>query len=432
MEITKKFSINDIELFRNDEDVDFAHVKIWALAEGTNSHKNPISLDVLKRDGHTILGKLIIGKFSKFQNDTTTHVPDQSILGYIPKEQEVKFEQKDGKIFITVEGLISKLYATDIVQMFKNLNFRSVSCEFTCTEGEKDENGEVPILSFCIHGVTILGLNYSPSCKGAEIKVMQFAEKENNSLQKFAEDRKNNLNKKKESKEEVMADKEKEVKAEEVVEEKKDTKEMAKTEEEKKEEKPVDSNKEETKKKMSEYVDDDNDDKDDIDDVDDDDDKEEEKKMSTDTNIDTLASLAFLENETEQYKEMINKMYAQDKEIIMEEYLKMAKERDDLKEYKKEKMSQEKEFEVNKIMAEVKEDLDDKEFDELKAEGMACKFEDVKGFANKVKAFAYEKAKINKKETKEDSNVMRFAVETTEIEKECNTADDIFDKYLNK
>lgn len=422
MDLVKKFSINDIELFKEDNDVDFAHVKIWALAEGNNSHKNPISLEILKRDANTILGKLIIGKFEKYENDTTTHVPDQTILGYIPKEQEVKFEEKNGKTFITVEGLISKLYATDVVQMFKDINFRSVSCEFSCKEGEEDEFGNKPILSFSIHGVTILGLKYSPSCKGAEIKVMQFAEKENSlNLKLFAQKRKKEFELK-ESKEEKMADKEKKVTAEEKVEETENKeKEMAEQEEEKKEDKPSNSE-EDTKKKMSEEKDDEEDD---------DDKDEKEKKMSTDSNVDTMASLAFLENETEQYKEMINKMYAQDKEIIMEEYLKMAKERDELKTYQENRMKEDKEFAVNKIMADVKEDLDEKEFEDLKKEGMACKYEDVKGFENKVKAFAYEKSKSNPKKKESNEDIMKFEAKNVKEEKSTEeTVDDIYNKYL--
>ena len=428
MDLIKKFSIDDIELFKEDDDVDFAHVKIWAISDKSNSHRNPISLEVLKRDAHTILGKLIIGKFEKYENDTTTHVPDQSILGYIPKEQEIKFEEKDGKTFITVEGLISKLYATDVVQMFKDINFRSVSCEFSCTEGEEDEFGEKPILSFSIHGVTILGLKYSPSCKGAEIKVMQFAEKENNlDLKLFAQKRKKEFELK-ENKGGKMAEKDKKVTAEEekemskVEETETKEKEMAEQEEENKEDKPSNSE-EDTKKKMS-------DDKDDEDD-DDKDEDEKEKKMSTDANVDTVASLAFLENETEQYKEMINKMYAQDKEIIMEEYLKMAKERDELKTYQENRMKEDKEFAVNRIMADVKEDLDEKEFEDLKKEGMACKYEDVKGFENKVKAFAYEKSKTNPKKKDSNDDIMKFEAKNIKKEKSTEeTVDDIYNKYL--
>ena len=51
-----------------------------------------------------------------------------------------------------------------------------------------------PILSYHIHGITILGLKYNPSVAGTEIKVKQFAEKcEQQSLKQFAEERKEQL-----------------------------------------------------------------------------------------------------------------------------------------------------------------------------------------------------------------------------------------------
>ena len=199
-ETNKTFSVDDIELFREDESVDFAEVKLYALADGNNSHKNPIKLETLKKYGDSILGKFIIGKYSEIARDTTTHVPSQSILGYVPKDQEVKYEEKDGKTFITVIGLLSKLYATDVVQMFKRDNFRNVSCEFSCNEADEDENGDKEILSFSIHGITILGLRYQPSCAGAEIKVIKFSEKEDeelNPLNKFANIRRKEMAEKK-------------------------------------------------------------------------------------------------------------------------------------------------------------------------------------------------------------------------------------------
>ena len=73
MEKIKQFSVDDIYLFTDDEDVDFALGEVYLLAEGNNSHKNPISLDVLKRDAHTMLGKFLIAKYSDFQKDVTTH-----------------------------------------------------------------------------------------------------------------------------------------------------------------------------------------------------------------------------------------------------------------------------------------------------------------------------------------------------------------------
>ena len=51
-----------------------------------------------------------------------------------------------------------------------------------------------PVLSYHIHGITVLGLKYNPSVAGTEIKVKQFAEKcEQQSLKQFAEERKEKL-----------------------------------------------------------------------------------------------------------------------------------------------------------------------------------------------------------------------------------------------
>lgn len=202
MEEIKQFSIDDIYLFTDDEDVDFALGEVYLLAEGNNSHKNPISLEVLKRDAHTMLGKFLIAKYSDFQKDVTTHTQDQQIVGYFPKDGKIQFKEKDGKTFAVFDVLISKLYATPVYQLFKEHNFRNVSAEFTCVEQEEpDENGNNPIEKIMFHGCTILGLNYKPSCEGAEMNIKRFSaenaddfySKRNNNLKLFSERRKKEL-----------------------------------------------------------------------------------------------------------------------------------------------------------------------------------------------------------------------------------------------
>lgn len=202
MEKIKQFSVDDIYLFTDDEDVDFALGEVYLLAEGNNTHKNPISLDVLKRDAHTMLGKFLIAKYSDFQKDVTTHTQDQQIVGYFPKDGKIQFKEKDGKIFAVFDVLISKLYATPVYQLFKEHNFRNVSAEFSCVEQEEpDENGDNPIEKIMFHGCTILGLNYKPSCEGAEMNIKRFSaesaddyySKHNNSLKLFSERRKKEL-----------------------------------------------------------------------------------------------------------------------------------------------------------------------------------------------------------------------------------------------
>lgn len=193
----KQFSIKDINLFKNDEDVDFALGEVWLLAEGNNSHKNPVDIEILKRDAHTMLGKFLVADYSKWDEDVTTHTNQQQIIGYFPKDGKIEFREKDGKTFAVYEVLISKLYATPVYMLFKEHNFRNVSAEFSAVEGDEDERGNKPILGIMFHGCTILGLDYQPSCEGAEMSVKRFSTDADNyyknkaktTLEKFSEER---------------------------------------------------------------------------------------------------------------------------------------------------------------------------------------------------------------------------------------------------
>ena len=208
----KTFSIDDVRLYREqNEDPDFAMVEIYALAEGLNSHRNPFSREVLERDADTFKGKFIIAKYNKFEKDTEAHSLNQSILGYVPPNEEIEFKTKevDGieKEFVVVKGLLSKIYAKEVVDLFRTNNGRTVSCEFSCaTQYEENEYGKAidengleldvdnPVLGYHIFGITVLGLTLKPSVAGTEIKVKQFAEKcEQQSLKQFAEERKEKL-----------------------------------------------------------------------------------------------------------------------------------------------------------------------------------------------------------------------------------------------
>ena len=211
-EYMKKFSVEDVQLYREqNEDPDFAYVELWALADGNNSHRNPFSKEVLERDAHTFKGKFIVAKYDKFQNDVEGHELDESIIGYVPPNEEVEFKNKEvegvEKEFVVVKGLLSKIYAKEVVDLFRTNNGRTVSCEFSCaTQYEENEYGKAidengleldvdnPVLKYHIHGITVLGLRLSPSVKGTEIKVKQFAEQcEQQSLKQFAEERKEQL-----------------------------------------------------------------------------------------------------------------------------------------------------------------------------------------------------------------------------------------------
>lgn len=459
----KNFSINNVQMYKaQNEDLDFSIVEIWALAEGNNSHKNPISKEVLERDANTFKGKFIIGKYDKLKKDSTTHVTDQAIWGYIDPNEPIEFKTKivDGvkKEFVVVKGVLSKIYANDVVEMFRQNNNRTVSCEFSCNlQYEEDEYGRPideygniidnvnPILGYSIHGITVLGLEYNPSIRGTEIKVKQFVESNNSDieLKEVAKKRFEQIsNRKNDMKEDGMEsdnkifseseDKEKDVVMEQSEEKsKEEEKEMAKVEETKKDvvsEDKTMSEDEDTKDESEDKEKETSEDSE-IEEEDKDEDKEEEKKFSLDAYVDQSAILAMLENETEERRNLVNQVVKEfSAEEILKKIIEMSKENELLKSEKEFNDNEKKEKKFSAIMASVKEDLDEKTFSELSNEGKELTLDQLGAFENKVKAFAYEATKNKKDNIVKQDNIMMFGGQDS-IEQDSM---DVFERISKK
>ena len=459
----KNFSINNVQMYKaQNEDLDFSIVEIWGLAEGNNSHKNPISKEVLERDANTFKGKFIIGKYDKLKRDSTTHVTDQAIWGYIDPNEPIEFKTKivDGveKEFAVVKGVLSKIYANDVVEMFRQNNNRTVSCEFSCNlQYEEDEYGRPideygniiddvnPILGYSIHGITVLGLEYNPSIRGTEIKVKQFVESNNSDieLKEVAKKRFEQIsNRKNDMKEDGMEsdnkifseseDKEKDVVMEQSEEKsKEEEKEMAKVEETKKDvvsEDKAMSEDEDTKKEPEDEEKEMSEDSE-IEEEDKDEDKEEEKKFSLDAYVDQSAILAMLENETEERRNLVNQVVKEfSAEEILKKFIEMSKENELLKSEKEFNDNEKKEKKFSAIMASVKEDLDEKTFSELSNEGKELTLDQLGAFENKVKAFAYEATKNKKDNIVKQDNIMMFGGQDS-IEQDSM---DVFERISKK
>ena len=459
----KNFSINNVQMYKaQNEDLDFSIVEIWGLAEGNNSHQNPISKEVLERDANTFKGKFIIGKYDKLKKDSTTHVTDQAIWGYIDPNEPIEFKTKivDGveKEFVVVKGVLSKIYANDVVEMFRQNNNRTVSCEFSCNlQYEEDEYGRPideygniiddvnPILGYSIHGITVLGLEYNPSIRGTEIKVKQFVESNNSDieLKEVAKKRFEQIsNRKNDMKEDGMEsdnkifseseDKEKDVVMEQSEEKsKEEEKEMAKVEETEKDvvsEDKTMSEDEDTKDESEDKEEETSEDSE-IEEEDKDEDKEEEKKFSLDAYVDQSAILAMLENETEERRNLVNQVVKEfSAEEILKKIIEMSKENELLKSEKEFNDNEKKEKKFSAIMASVKEDLDEKTFSELSNEGKELTLDQLGAFENKVKAFAYEATKNKKDNIVKQDNIMMFGGQDS-IEQDSM---DVFERISKK
>jgi len=535
---TIQFSVDDIQSVATEESVEFAIAKIAVLSTKPNSHKINITKEILKRDGKSILGKWVVADFNG--TDATTHTSQEKIVGIIPNDQELEFvENEDGSVTMFAEAVISKIYATEVYNLFKSHNFRNVSVEMGTADDEELDDGSIDISGLCIYGVTILGLSVGGSCPDANMSIVRFScndadEYYHNIMKKFDESQSHPIDKSKEAvdmgswdgdkakddllkeknfktlaksvcllledgwedkkkgalkypvmnlkdgkwvynaqglssaraygeqhdpsvadkaisiqkklglykdndsdKEEKMEkdmnkdfsnseDKEKDV----IMSDNKDEKDMAcgddkekemacgnkemasESEDEKlKEEKKEEDNIKDEEKKMSDESEDEKlkEEKEEEDDIED-----EEKKFSLNAYVDEGAMLSMLEKETEENKalaeQVVKEFSAND---IISKILELAKENAELKAEKKLADVEKAEKKFSAIMASVKEDLDEKTFAELSEEGKNLSFEELGGFENKVKAFAYEATKKNK-EINNEEDVMKFASSNNE------------------
>ena len=203
MEKDFKFAVEDIQRLNVEEydENEYCVARMKFLSTRPNSHGLKFSEEVLKRDAKTVLGTWIVAEM--LAGDFLTHTPAESIIGIVPKDQDVEFaEADDGYIDAYVDVVLSKRYAKDAYDVFVKDNDRSVSIEFNYSHPEDDE---YEVESYVIRGTTILGKTVNPSVPQANITVTRFSQEEadkffakvhNNSLtvlKKFVEERKESM-----------------------------------------------------------------------------------------------------------------------------------------------------------------------------------------------------------------------------------------------
>ena len=542
------FSVDDIQEVATEDSVEFAIARIAVLSTKENSHKINITKEILERDGKSVLGKWVIADFDG--TDVTTHTHNTHIIGIVPTDSNVEFvDNPDGTTTMFVDAIISKLYATEIYNLFRTHNFRNVSVEMATANDQEREDGYTDIDGLNIYSICVLGISVGGSCPDANMSITRFSEKnaeeyyqntKSYSLKQLAEQRNEKLkvtshpiDKSKEAvdmgswdgdkakddllkeknyktlaksvcllledgwedkekgalkypvmnlkdgkwvynaqglssaraygeqhdpavadkaisiqkklglykdndsnKEENMENKELNFsdseKDKDVIMNKDDSdkekdmacgnKEMADetSEDEKlKEEKKEEDNIKDEEKKMAEESEDEKlkEEKKEEDDI-----KDEEKKFSLDAYVDESAMLAMLENETEEYKDMAEKITKEfSANEIVSKIIELAKENSELKADKEKNDKEKTDKKFASIMASVKEDLDEESYSKLAEEGKQLSLDQLGAFENKVKAFAYECTKKNHVEEK-DSEILKFGNSNNE-----NVADtDVF------
>lgn len=175
--LSKDVTFNAVDVKRiNMEEYgedDYAIASVCFLSTRPNSHGIVISEDVLREYASSVLGKWITAEVKC--GDCTMHVPDQVIVGVVPKNQDVRFvEADDGYLDAYVDCIISKRYAKDYCNVFSEDDpTRAVSIEATFDMID-DDNAS----AFNIKTITTLGKFVKPSVPNANITFVRFSEDE--------------------------------------------------------------------------------------------------------------------------------------------------------------------------------------------------------------------------------------------------------------
>ena len=173
MEELIKMSLEDFPKFVNDADPELAIAKALFLSTRPNSHKFNLSEEVLRKYAPTILGKFLVGNLNIFETDVMSHEKKPDIFGYIPTTQEVEFVRADdGYLDAYVNIVVSKIYATEVYNLFLDDNFRNVSVEMRLMYSDEETK---EVAEFNVAGLTVLGKMVNPSVPRAHMEMVRFS-----------------------------------------------------------------------------------------------------------------------------------------------------------------------------------------------------------------------------------------------------------------
>ena len=176
--------------FENNSDDRFKKVKIWIAHTGENLNNSYFEKSVLEDMSKTLAGVPIVGYIERVEgtedDDFSDHRNEIIIkkdgykmryaghaYGFIPEENNNKFELRDGKEWLTCEGFIWSKF-TDAVEIFEDVNgIKSQSMEIDNVEGVNDELGRLEILSSRFSALCILGDNVTPAMSGSTIEFFE-------------------------------------------------------------------------------------------------------------------------------------------------------------------------------------------------------------------------------------------------------------------
>ena len=188
------FSVPEFEEMTPEEieDCQFQKIHFRIYSTAVNAHGYIMSLKVLKKYANTIQGKPILtyympyadGGDGDFGGHENSSFAQETAVGFFPNDCKITYEKDpDGTVFMCADGYIWTAYYDYVVEVFKNNNgIKGVSSEVLIIDSEVDEETNIEnILQYSFAGLTLLGSHdamgtpIKPAVDGCQGKLVTFS-----------------------------------------------------------------------------------------------------------------------------------------------------------------------------------------------------------------------------------------------------------------
>ena len=172
------FSVENVEVLKEDPASNFAQVQLDFFASGENLHEMYVSEQTLLRTADTIKNCPVVWKYDPNLDDAYTHDDEEVPCGFVPEKFQVKSRKlDDGRTMLSIVSYIWKKYTGDLLHFFKRDGGKKpVSVEMSVFETAKLANGLTELLDFKYEGITLLGSFVTPAIPMANAKILSFSE----------------------------------------------------------------------------------------------------------------------------------------------------------------------------------------------------------------------------------------------------------------
>jgi len=177
--LTKKYSfaVENIEMFDENPDSNFAVVSLDFFSSGKNRHDLFVSEDTLMRTSSTIKNCPLVWKYDDVLDDVYTHDDEEVPCGFVPESANIKAKKiSDGRVMLNTTAYVWKRYTGQLLDIFKrDGGVKPVSVEMSVYKLEPMPDGLYELKDYRFEGITILGSYVRPAIPDATATVLSFS-----------------------------------------------------------------------------------------------------------------------------------------------------------------------------------------------------------------------------------------------------------------